>query len=178
MEQRALPSFRYHPNPEQTGVIVKEEIICEGCGNKSEYNYVGPIYSPHDIQQLCPWCIKNGTAAEKLDASFQQDFDQSVKSEAAIEELVKRTPGYFTWQGEYWPSHCNDFCAFLGDVDGDGIQALLRKGDPVLEEALKEEAELYRLAEDEFLKALNGAICGYLFQCLNCRGHKLYTDLD
>jgi uncharacterized protein CbrC (UPF0167 family) len=178
MKQRALPSFHYHPNPEQTGVIVKEEIICEACGKPSEYNYVGPVYSLQDIEQLCPWCIKDGTAARKFDASFQEDFDKSVNNKEAIEELVKRTPGYFTWQGGYWPSHCNDFCAFLGDVDGDGIQALLSKGDPVLEESVKEEAELYRLAEYEFLEELNGAIYGYLFQCLHCKGHKLYTDLD
>jgi|SRR5690606_9778692 uncharacterized protein CbrC (UPF0167 family) len=178
MEKRALPFFRYHPNPEQTGVIVREEILCEACGKKSEYNYVGSIYCIPEIENLCPWCIKDGTAARKFDAEFQQSIDKSVDNKEAIEELLKRTPGYFSWQGEYWPGHCNDFCAYLGKVDGAGLQKLLSQGDPVLEESVQKEAEQYRLTKEEFLEELNIRIYGYLFQCLTCKGHILHTDLD
>ena len=91
MEQRALPFFRYHPNPEQTRPIVREEIICEACDCITE------------IEEPCPWCIKNETAARKFAAEFQQDVDESVDNEEAIEELLRRTPGCLNWQGEYRP---------------------------------------------------------------------------
>ncbi|MFC7441762.1 CbrC family protein [Laceyella putida] len=172
-----LPSFRYHPDPQQTGVIEKENIICEACGQPSEYNYVGPFYSVEDVEQICPWCIKDGTAAKKFDGSFQQDFD-CIDNQEAIEELDKRTPGYFSWQGGYWPSHCGDFCAFIGDVDGKQLSNILAKGDPVLEETIKEEANQYQLSREKFIKELSGGILGYLFQCLHCGGHKIHTDLS
>src|SRR5690606_35496702 len=117
-------------------------------------------------------------AARKFDAEFQQSIDKSVDNKEAIEELLKRTPGYFSWQGEYWPGHCNDFCAYLGKMDGAGLQKLLSQGDPVLDESVQKEAEQYRLTKEEFLEELNIRIYGYLFQCLTCKGHILHTDLD
>lgn len=146
---------------------------------KSGYNDVGSVYCIPEIEEPCPWCIKNGTAARKFAAEFQQDVDESVDNEEAIEELLRRTLGCLNWQGEYRPGHCNDFCAFIGNVDGAGIQKLLSQGDPVLEESVHKEAERYGLTKEEFLKALNEErIYGYLFQYLTCRGHKLHTDLD
>ncbi|MEH6978944.1 CbrC family protein [Bacillus pseudomycoides] len=41
-----------------------------------------------------------------------------------MKELIHRTPGYGGWQQEYWLSHCNDFCAFIGYVEWEEIAHL------------------------------------------------------
>ncbi|WP_458787851.1 CbrC family protein, partial [Vallitalea sediminicola] len=80
----------------------------------SIYN-VGPFYAIEEVENICPWCIKNGKASEKYDGMFQDDQScDKVNKEEYLDELVHRTPGYCGWQQEYWLSHCGDFCAFIG----------------------------------------------------------------
>lgn len=115
-----LPSFKYHPQPLKTGAISKSEKECVCCGQKRGYIYTGSVYGEIDFEeQLCPWCIHSGLAAEKYDLCFT-NYHSLIKaglSEEIIENVSKRTPGYICWQSEHWLSHCNDACAFLGDAE-------------------------------------------------------------
>ncbi len=35
--------------------------------------YSGPFYCVDEVEHLCPWCIADGSAAEKFAGSFQDD---------------------------------------------------------------------------------------------------------
>jgi uncharacterized protein CbrC (UPF0167 family) len=64
-----LPQFRYHPEPLATGEIEPSEDECLNCGQRRGYLYVGPVFAEKEIvDELCPWCIADGSAAARFDA--------------------------------------------------------------------------------------------------------------
>lgn len=68
------------------------------------------------MECLCPYCIADGSAAEKFDGEFQDAAGcDKVDAPAKTEELTKRTPGCIGWQQEYRLAHCGDYCAFGGN---------------------------------------------------------------
>jgi hypothetical protein len=71
-----LPTFRYHPNPLETGAFEESTtgVVCNCCGKETHIFYTNPFFSVEDIAYLCPECIANGEAARKYDGSFQDDF--------------------------------------------------------------------------------------------------------
>ena len=70
----ALPSFKYHSAPVATGNVVESDIECCCCGKARGYIYIGPVYAIEEYDEcICPWCIANGSAHEKLDASFTDE---------------------------------------------------------------------------------------------------------
>ena len=126
--QLGLPTFRYHPNPLETGAFEesKEGVVCDCCGKMTHIFYTNPFFSVEDIAYLCPECIASGEAARKYDGSFQDDFsvDDGVDDPEKLDELIHRTPGYCGWQQEYWRAHCGDYCAYLGYVGARELRAL------------------------------------------------------
>lgn len=109
-----LPTFKYNPDPVSLNVIKKEPTTCPVCEKERDYVYHGPFYTVEDVEGICPWCIKDGSAAKKYDGTFQDDAScDDVDQEEYIDELIFRTPGYRGWQQEYWLSHCGDFCAIV-----------------------------------------------------------------
>ncbi|EEM02735.1 hypothetical protein CN568_02045 [Bacillus pseudomycoides] len=120
-----LPTFKYNPNALELGIIKKEFTTCSVCKNEREYVYSGPFYSIERVESICPWCIANGNASKKFDGEFQDPHScEEVSDEEKVKELIHRTPGYGGWQQEYWLSHCNDFCAFIGYVEWEEIAHL------------------------------------------------------
>jgi uncharacterized protein CbrC (UPF0167 family) len=90
-----LPFFKYHPNPIATGAITIQSTLCPVCGEKRPYTYVGPFFSVEEVEGICPWCIKNGSAAKKFDGKFQDAAScEPVNDEAYLVELTTQTPGY------------------------------------------------------------------------------------
>ena len=71
-----LPTFRYHPNPLETGAFEESTtgVVCDCCGKETHIFYTNPFFSVEDIEYLCLECIANGEAARKYDGSFQDDF--------------------------------------------------------------------------------------------------------
>ena len=99
---KAMPHFRYHPNPFKTGVFKEGvSVVCECCGQPTDMYYCGSVYCVADVNYLCPHCIASGAAAAKFDAGFIQDADPlppgAADAQGKTEELFKRTPGYFSW---------------------------------------------------------------------------------
>lgn len=126
---KVLPHFRYHPDPFKTGVFKDDaSVVCECCKQATGVYYRGSIYCTANVKYLCPHCIASGAAAAKFDAGFIQDADplppSTSDAQAKTEELFKRTPGYFSWQGEHWLVCCDDYCQFLGDVGTKELQDL------------------------------------------------------
>src|SRR5947207_6887785 len=91
-----LPTFRYHPDPIATGSVKPSDKECRSCGEARGYIYTSSVYAEESLdEEICPWCIADGSAAEKFDASF---CDANPLAEAdvpdhIIEEVTMRTPG-------------------------------------------------------------------------------------
>jgi len=167
--------FKYHPNVWEQEVFKTNKDgskrACQCCGVETEY-YLDTMYTAEDVDCICPECVASGKAAKKFNGSFSQDAEtDKVNSESATEELLCHTPGYVSWQGEYWLACCNDYCAYIGDV---GTKELENIGiaDEVFEEYNKrneyEDARKYLMKE--------GTVAGYLFRCLHCNKHHLWVD--
>ena len=171
-----LPTFKYNPNAERLGIIKKEETSCPVCEQKQNYVYQGPFYCIDEVDGICPWCIKDGSAAKKYEGEFQDSYScDTVNNEEFLTELTTRTPGYSGWQQERWLSHCGDFCALKDYVGWLEIKDLKEE----LEDDLKEIKSEYNLTQEELEKYLvnNGGVQGYLFQCLHCKKHRLTIDM-
>ena len=178
MNQKDLPSFKYHPNPIETGAFIQGDLHqCNCCGRMTELWYESPFYSIDDVDCLCPECISNGDAAMKFDGEFQDSCSvDEVSDPAKLDELVYRTPGYHGWQQEYWPAHCDDYCAFIGYV---GWAELVEMGiDKEIEEDYKEGDKDWDVEDLKENLINNGSMQGYLFKCLCCEKHILVVDCD
>jgi len=176
-----LPIFKYHPDPLATGSIVKSDVECRCCGRKTGYIYAGPVYAEEELDQtICPWCIADGSAAEKFDATFTDesgigDGEVTVSSEVE-EEVSRRTPGFSGWQQERWLACCDDAAAFLGPM---GREELDKLGSKAVD-AVREECGLEDEEWTDYLKALNrdNGPTAYVFRCLHCGNLKAYSDCD
>lgn len=170
-----LPFFKYHPDPLETGAFEEgEEKICPCCGNKSKVYYSSFPYCSENVEYICPTCISNGEAARKFDAEFVQNAEwHGENDKEKDDELFHRTPGYMSWQGEYWLSCCDDYCAYMGTVGTRELKAM-DIADEVIEEYVQRGA-----FEDigEYL-VKDGPMCGYLFKCLHCGKYHLWVDAD
>ncbi|MFS9025165.1 CbrC family protein [Streptococcus australis] len=170
-----LPTFRYHPDPLATGSFKEgEPKTCPSCGEDHTVYYALRPYCVEELRHLCPTCISTGRAAQKFEAEFIQDADwQGVMNKEKDQILFCQTPGYSSWQGEYWLSCCQDYCAYMGTV---GTRELEEMG--IAEQVLEE----YK-ARDEFQDVAgylvkDGSMCGYLFRCLHCEQYHLWVDAD
>ena len=172
-----LPEFKYNPNALKLGIIKREHTTCPVCEQEREFVYEGPFYSQDDAEGICPWCIKDGSAAEKYDGEFHDSAScDTVDKEESLIELTTKTPGYSGWQQERWLSHCGDFCALKDYVGWKEIKDLKDE----LEDDLEEIKSDYGLSQTELESSLvkHGSMQGYLFQCLRCGKHRLAVDTD
>ena len=175
---KALPHFRYHPDPFKTGVFKDDaSVVCECCEQATGVYYRGSIYCVADLNYLCPHCIASGAAAAKFDAGFIQDADPlpsgAADAQGKTEELFKRTPGYFSWQGERWLVCCDDYCEFLGDVGTKELQEMGIAKEVFEEYALRGE---FAVEDAQGYLVAGGDMAGYLFRCARCGKYKIQVD--
>ncbi|GAB3811013.1 CbrC family protein [Kribbella italica] len=180
----SIPAFRYHPDPIATGSAVADGGACELCGEVTGARYAGPILG-RQAERLCLGCIADGTAAERLgrpdgSAEFSDGLRRQSDSlpSAVLEEILRRTPGYFSWQESYWLTHCGDGAAYLGRTGWDQI-----KDDDEALKALRDEAQelgMDTAAAQEWISRLSpdGDMTAYLFECLHCGVHLAYSDAN
>ena len=177
---KSLPHFRYHPDPFKTGVFKDDvSVVCECCEQETDVYYCGHVYSESDVEYLCPHCIANGAAAAKFDATFVQYADElpsgTANAQAKTDELFKKTPGYFCWQGEQWLTCCDDYCEFLGDVGTKELQEMGIADEVFAQYALRGEYDVQTVRE--YLEA-GGFMAGYLFRCPSCGKYKISVDAE
>ena len=172
---QSLPHFIYHPDPLATGAFVEGEAkVCPSCGKESNIYYDLIPYCIDNIENLCPFCIANGLAAEKFDAEFVQDAEWSGQTNPEKDKLLFcQTPGYSSWQGENWLSCCQDYCAYLGTV---GTRELMDMG--IAEQVLADYEERGEYQDIEEYLVKDGSLCGYLFRCLHCQKYQIWVDAD
>jgi len=170
-----LPTFRYYADPFGEGRFERSATACEVCGRGRGWAFVGVLYSAKvDDPVICPWCIADGTAAEKWNGSFNETAE--AIAEERDQEIRECTPNMETWQDLQWPCHCNDACCYLGQPDAAELRA-----KPNALEAL-----LARLAEDghtgdgaeRIVDAMGYSPTTYLFRCLHCGRQIVEWDSD
>jgi len=175
----SLPEFQYHPDPIATGSVEQSDEECQCCGKKTGFIYTGPVYAEDELDNaICPFCIADGSAADKFDAMFTDDDeigDGEVEiSPEVVEEVSRRTPGFSGWQQERWLGCCEDAAAFLGPA---GREELEQLGKEAIE-AVREERGLEGDEWEEYFDSLNRdeGPTAYVFRCLHCGKLKAYSD--
>lgn len=166
----ALPAFTYHPDPVSTGSVVESDKTCEACGESRGWMYSGPLYSASDVEDVCPWCIANGDAAQRFDVDFTTtDSAPSAVPREVCDEIVRRTPGFSGWQQERWLFHCGDGAMYLGRPPWDEI----RKVPDIVRHLANETG----WTVEEFRQIDPGDnVSYYLFRCRHCPEHLAYFD--
>lgn len=114
-----LPLFPYHRDPIASESIRESDETCECCGKSRGVLYSGVIYAEANIENLCPWCIADGSAADKYEATF---FDAHFCDESGAtvdlprhfyRDVFDRTIGFSTFNPFGWWVHCGEPAAYV-----------------------------------------------------------------
>jgi uncharacterized protein CbrC (UPF0167 family) len=177
----ALPTFRHHPDPLRSGSIVASSATCRCCERRRGFVYAGPVYAESDDldDALCPWCIADGSAHERFDATFvdTEAFTGDIPI-TTMATVTERTPGYAAWQQERWPVCCGDATAFLTPLGIDELRATHRELEGPALSFIIYELRISGGAATRMLNALrrDESPTAYLFRCLTCEQHHLHVD--
>ena len=154
------------------------------CGQARGFVYAGPVYAENEYDEcICPWCIADGSAHARLEASFTDESGVGGDGEwcevaaEIVEEVSYRTPGFNGWQQEQWWTHCDDAAQFLGAA---GKQELLEFGPQAIA-AIRESAGIDDDREwQAFFESLDkdGSPTAYVFRCGKCGALGGYQDYD
>ena len=180
-----FPTFKYHPDPIDTGSVVPSDVECVCCRKRRGFVYTGPVYSKDEYDDcICPWCIADGSAHEILHAEFHDaagipgwDFVGAPQVSAEVIATVsQRTPGFCGWQQEQWFTCCSDAAAFMGRA---GFKELMQRWPDAIP-AVQTSTALDGSEWDAFFRALDrdGSPTAYVFRCLHCGKYGAYQDCD
>lgn len=175
-----LPRFTYHPDPITTGSIEKSDDPCVCCGKARGYMYTGDPYGPEELEgAVCPWCIADGSAAARFDLEFTDPAGigsglwEDVPVDV-VEEVSRRTPGFFGWQDTRWWTHCGDAAEFLGRAGHDDLTGRWEGAVPAILDDILVDEETW----DEIFPTLHpdGDATAYVFRCRHCGRLGGYAD--
>ena len=175
-----LPTFRYHPDPLASGNIAPSVAACVCCKQRRGFIYTGPTYCEDEIEDaLCPWCIADGSAARKLDATFTDPacFPDAIARET-IDEIACRTPGFSTWQSDKWLTCCGDAAAFLEPAGYADVRARHPQIEGTLMMYIVHELGISGGAATQMLRSLDRdhGPTAYVFACRHCDNKPAYVD--
>ncbi|OWA10089.1 hypothetical protein B9W62_12420 [Streptomyces sp. CS113] len=171
-----LPFFRYHPDPIASGSICAAAERCARCRRDRGWIYTVAFYSAQDVSgRFCPWCIADGSAAERFAGEFTDSYGLDGVSEEVLHEVTRRTPGFHAWQDPHWLVHCRDAAAFVGEVGYAELaahpEALDRLRTDMRLDGWHDQSRLER-----FLVGLGKGASAMLFRCTGCGTHLAYAD--
>ncbi|CAN5541940.1 CbrC family protein [soil metagenome] len=175
-----LPTFKFHPDPVASGSVEASNAKCVCCNQSRGMIYVGPVYAEEELSgKLCPWCIADGSASQKFDATFVDEtvLDDSWPDDAA-EEIAQRTPGFDTWQGEAWPTCCDDATAFHKPMGIAEIRKDHYEWEGPLMGYVVHEMQISGGAATRLVDSLNRdkGPTAYVFICRHCNAVKFHVD--
>ncbi len=128
---------------------------------------------------LCPWCISDGAAHEKFDASFVDAacFPAYVAADV-VHEISYRTPSFCGWQQEKWLTCCGDGAAFLEPAGHAEIRARHPQLEGTLMMYIVHELGISGGAATRLLTSLNRdrGPTAYVFSCRHCDNKPAYID--
>ena len=114
-----LPVFPYHRDPIGSGSLIETDERCECCGKARVFIYTGVVYSPQSVSAVCPWCIADGSASAKFDASFfdayfcDEHLNHVEQSSAAHHAVFNCTIGFSCFNPIGWWVHCDEPAEFV-----------------------------------------------------------------
>lgn len=113
-----LPTFPFRRDA--ADAFEPSDLVCQCCNQARGFINTGsPTYSPVGVDLLCPWCIADGSAAEKFqaqffDAEFCDDDGQTVNLPGDWQRAVfGQTPGFATYNPIGWWVHCGEPAEYL-----------------------------------------------------------------
>jgi uncharacterized protein len=131
--------------------------------------YAGPTYAVEEVGALCPWCIADGSAADRFDAEFTTtDGAPPDVHPEVLQAVVRRTPGFIGWQQERWLFHCDDAAEFHGRAGWTQVADIPDVVRSLVADGWNEDA-LRHLHAD-------GDLTAYLFRCRHCGRDLAYAD--
>lgn len=139
--------------------------------------YTASVYAEESLEDsICPWCIADGSAAQKFEATFSDDIPliEAGLPDDVIEEVTTRTPGFNSWQQETWQSCCEDACEFHGDAPR--AELLELQGDALAETlaACEWDESIWTPFVQGYQPGGNPAV--YKFVCRHCGKVKYVVD--
>ncbi|MFI1791029.1 CbrC family protein [Streptomyces olivaceoviridis] len=172
----SLPFFRYHPDPLASGSIRAASETCACCKGNRGWIYTATFYTAQDVSgRLCPWCIADGSAAERFAGEFTDAYGLDGVSEEVLHEVTRRTPGFHAWQDPHWLVHCQDAAAFVGEVGYAELAAHPEALDQLRADmrtaGWHDESQL-----EHFLVNLGEGATAMLFRCTVCGTYLAYAD--
>jgi uncharacterized protein len=171
-----LPVFRYHPDPRATGSIRESAEQCACCHRSKGWIYTATFYTAQEVsKRFCPWCIADGSAAERFEGEFTDSYGLDGVSEETLQEVTRRTPGFHAWQDPHWLAHCHDAAAFIGQVGHTELAAHPEALDQ-LRTDLRRDGWHDADQLERFLTNLGNGATAMLFRCTICGAHLAYAD--
>jgi uncharacterized protein CbrC (UPF0167 family) len=175
-----LPVFKYHRDPLQSGSVVTSNNECRCCGNRRGYIYAGPVYAVDDLEDsICPWCIADGSAHAKFDATFtDEEALPNELPDGVLAEIAWRSPGYNAWQSERWFSCCDDAMTFLEPVGIAELRERYREMESSVLGNIIYDLQISGGAAKRVLESLNknSGPTAYVFQCSHCGVYRTFVD--
>lgn len=122
LDASSLPQFPYHRDPVASGSVEESDASCECCGRARGVIYTGVIYTVAKVKTICPWCIADGSAADKYDATFfDADFAEYTDRKRKRVELPQQyyravfgcTIGFATYNPIDWWVHCGEPAEYI-----------------------------------------------------------------
>lgn len=171
-----LPAFRYHPDPLASGSIRESAETCACCNRATGWIYTATFYTAQEVSgRFCPWCIADGSAAERFAGEFMDSYGLDGVGEEILHEVTRRTPGFHAWQDPHWLVHCHDAAAFVGEVGYSELAA-----HPEALDQLRQDLRIggwHDAAQlEQFLTHLGEGATAMLFRCTVCGTHLAYAD--
>jgi uncharacterized protein CbrC (UPF0167 family) len=95
-----------------------------------------------------------------------------------MDELLHRTPGYLGPEGDTWPVHCSDFCAYIGRAaTWAEIEFHLADLEPDVD-AFCEELGISRGELAAEVNRPSSPLLAHIFRCLTCGQYRLVAGYE
>jgi uncharacterized protein CbrC (UPF0167 family) len=164
-----LPTLTYETT---SGSVREAAEACACCESETGWIYTATFYTAREVNgRFCPWCIADGSAAERFEGEFADSVGLGDVGEDVLHEVTRRTPGFHAWQDPHWLVHCQTAAAFVGEV---GYAELAAHPDALAQ--LRADMRLDERQLEQFLTHLGESATSMLFRCTVCSTHLAYVD--
>lgn len=119
MKPQPLPKFPYHRDPNASGSIIETDASCDCCGQVRGVMYNGVSYGINTPENLCPWCIADGSVAAQYDVTFfdadfvDDDFNSVQLPSEMYLSVFGKTIGFSNFNPIGWWVHCGEPAEFI-----------------------------------------------------------------
>lgn len=176
-----LPTFRFHPDPVQSGAFEASSATCGVCGRARGYAYTGPCYVEDEFDAvLCPWCLADGSAFRRFGVTFAEIEPKPGIDLAVAEEIEERTPGITSFNPIDWPVCCDAPMAYLEPAGHADIVARHAGLAQSLVAQLAADLEVSRQEAETMFRSLDRdqSPCAHVFRCAACKRLRAEIDFD